>query len=100
MQNFAFVESAEFKVCLWHLSAVDNSQLPDSLYCVPPKMSMPLPFKVCTGMWFIHGFILDIVVINILPYLSAKVSDAQRADKFPWALGGYKGTLNKEKACD
>ena len=79
---------------------VDNSQLPDSLYCVPPKMSMPLPFKVCTGMWFIHGFILDIVVINILPYLSAKVSDAQRADKFPWALGGYKGTLNKEKACN
>ena len=51
-------------------------------------------------MWFIHGFILDIVVINILPYLSAKVSDAQRADKFPWALGGYKGTLNKEKACN
>jgi len=41
-------------------------------------------------MWFVHGFILDIFIIGILPFLSAKASDAQRADKFPWALGGYK----------
>eukprot|EP00942_MAST-04A_sp_MAST-4A-sp1_P010201 g10201.t1 len=54
-------------------------------------MAMPTPFIVCTVMWFIHGFILDIVVINLLPYLSPAASDAQRVDKFPWALGGYKG---------
>jgi len=52
---------------------------------------LPTPFIVCTVMWFIHGFILDIVIIGVLPFLSAIASDAQRADKFPWALGGYKG---------
>jgi len=26
-----------------------------------------------------------------LPFLSETASDAQRLDKFPWALGGYKG---------
>lgn len=51
---------------------------------------MPTPFIVCTVMWFIHGFILDIVVINVLPFLDATKSDAERADKFVWALGGYK----------
>lgn len=30
-------------------------------------------------------------MIGILPFLSVAASDAQRADKFPWALGGYKG---------
>jgi len=54
-------------------------------------MSMPTSFIVCTVMWFIHGFILDIVIIGVLPFLSEKASDAQRLDKFPWALGGYKG---------
>lgn len=29
-------------------------------------------------------------IIGILPFLSATASDAQRLDKFPWALGGYK----------
>ena len=53
-------------------------------------MELPTPFIVCTVMWFIHGFILDIIVINLLPYLDAKASDAERADKFVWALGGYK----------
>ena len=42
-------------------------------------------------MWIIHGFVLDIVIIGVLPFLSKTASDAQRADKFPWALGGYKG---------
>ena len=32
-------------------------------------------------MWFIHGFVLDVVVIGVLPFLSASASDAQRADK-------------------
>ena len=45
---------------------------------------------VCTIMWFVHGFLLDTFLINILPFLSAAASDAQRLDKFPWALGGYK----------
>ena len=36
-------------------------------------------------------FVLDIFVIGILPFLSVAASDAERADKFPWALGGYKG---------
>jgi hypothetical protein len=53
-------------------------------------MAMPTPFKVCAGMWFVHGFILDIGVINILPYMDKKAADAERADKFVWALGGYK----------
>lgn len=42
-------------------------------------------------MWIVHGLILDIVVIGVLPFISEKASDAQRADKFPWALGGYGG---------
>lgn len=50
----------------------------------------PAIFIVATVMWIIHGFILDIVVIGVLPFLSEAASDAQRADKFPWALGGYK----------
>jgi len=53
-------------------------------------LEMPTPFIVCTVMWFIHGFVLDIVLINALPYLDPKASDAERVDKFPWALGGYK----------
>ena len=32
---------------------------------------MPTPFIVCTVMWVIHGFILDIVVINLLPFIDA-----------------------------
>jgi hypothetical protein len=51
--------------------------------------SYPTIFIVATVMWVIHGFILDIVVIGVLPFLSVVASDAQRADKFPWALGGY-----------
>jgi len=57
----------------------------------PEPPTMPTSFIVCSVMWFVHGFILDIVIIGVLPFLSAKASDAQRADKFPWALGGYKG---------
>ena len=57
----------------------------------PEPAGMPTSFIVCSVMWFIHGFVLDIFVIGVLPFLSAAASDAQRADKFPWALGGYKG---------
>jgi len=55
-----------------------------------PDPTMPTSFIVCCVMWFIHGFILDILVIGVLPFISKAASDAQRADKFPWALGGYK----------
>ena len=58
---------------------------------VPEPEGMPTSFIVCTVMWFIHGFVLDVFVIGILPFISAAASDAQRLDKFPWALGGYKG---------
>jgi len=57
----------------------------------PPEPSMPTSFIVCIVMWIIHGLILDVLVIGVLPFLSVAASDAQRADKFPWALGGYKG---------
>ena len=57
----------------------------------PMFADMPTSFIVCSVMWFVHGFILDIVVIGVLPFLSEAASDAQRADKFPWALGGYTG---------
>lgn len=50
---------------------------------------MPTSFIVCTVMWIIHGFILDIVVIGVLPFLSATASDAQRADKFPYAAFAF-----------
>ena len=60
-----------------------------------PDDGMPTSFIVCTVMWIIHGFILDIVVIGILPFISEKASDAQRTEKFPWALGGYKGFHSK-----
>ena len=55
----------------------------------------PTSFIVCMVMWFIHGFVLDILVIGVLPFISAAASDAQRADKFLWALGGYKGFVSK-----
>ena len=51
----------------------------------------PVIFVVATVMWIIHGFILDIVVIGFLPFLNPKAADAERKDKFPWALGGYEG---------
>ena len=47
----------------------------------PEPAGMPTSFIVCTVMWFIHGFVLDVVVIGVLPFLSASASDAQRADK-------------------
>lgn len=57
----------------------------------PDPTGMPTSFIVCTVMWIIHGLILDILVIGVLPFLSVKASDGQRKEKFPWALGGYKG---------
>jgi len=37
---------------------------------------MPTSFIVCTVMWFLHGFILDIVIISVLPLLGDKSASA------------------------
>ena len=47
----------------------------------PEPTGMPTSFIVCTVMWFIHGFVLDIFVIGVLPFISVAASDAQRAEK-------------------
>ena len=47
--------------------------------CLRPRakmLGMPTPFIVCTVMWVVHGFILDTVVIGILPFVSESASDA------------------------
>ena len=40
------------------------------------------------GMFTFHGFGLDTGIIGILPFVSKEASNAQRVEKFPWALGG------------
>jgi len=42
-------------------------------------------------MLMVHGFFLDIIIIGILPFLSASAGDKSRAALFPWCLGGYSG---------
>eukprot|EP00326_Haptolina_ericina_P017371 CAMPEP_0181200094 /NCGR_PEP_ID=MMETSP1096-20121128/17560_1 /TAXON_ID=156174 ORGANISM="Chrysochromulina ericina, Strain CCMP281" /NCGR_SAMPLE_ID=MMETSP1096 /ASSEMBLY_ACC=CAM_ASM_000453 /LENGTH=175 /DNA_ID=CAMNT_0023290387 /DNA_START=1 /DNA_END=528 /DNA_ORIENTATION=- len=32
----------------------------------------PTPFIVCTVMWFLHGLILDIIIIGVLPVISGE----------------------------
>ena len=34
----------------------------------------PTPFIVCTVMWFLHGFMLDIIIIGVLPVISGEKS--------------------------
>ena len=37
----------------------------------------PTPFIVCTVMWFLHGIVLDICIIGVLPVLAGgKTADA------------------------
>ena len=52
---------------------------------------LPWSFFFMRLMHFVHGFVLDLVVIGLLPFLNPKASDAERVDKFPWAKGGYPG---------
>ena len=43
----------------------------------PEPTGMPTSLIVCTVMWFLHGFVLDIVIIGVLPVLTgAKTADA------------------------
>jgi hypothetical protein len=32
----------------------------------------PTPFIVCTVMWFLHGFMLDIFIIGVLPIITGE----------------------------
>ena len=32
----------------------------------------PTPFIVCTVMWFLHGLVLDIIIIGVLPVISGE----------------------------
>ena len=42
-------------------------------------------------MLMLHGFFLDIIIIGIVPFLSADAGDKSRLALFPWCLGGYSG---------
>ena len=42
-------------------------------------LDMPKSFIAMRAMFAFHGFVLDILIINILPFLSVKASDAQAA---------------------
>ena len=44
-----------------------------------------------TIMLLFHGFVLDIIIIGLLPFLSADAGDKSRLALFPWCLGGYVG---------
>ena len=52
---------------------------------------LPRSFAALKGMFAFHGFVLDTGIIGILPLVNEAASDAQRVEKFPWALGGYEG---------
>ena len=56
------------------------------LFALPGLTDMllrtPLP-QAMRGMFAFHGLVLDVGIINILPLVSEKASDAQRVDKFP-----------------
>jgi len=50
---------------------------PEPVLIEPEPTGMPTSFIVCTVMWFLHGFILDIVIIGVLPVLAGgKTADA------------------------
>merc|ERR1719465_73590 len=42
-------------------------------------------------MLLLHGFLLDIIIIGIIPFVSAAKGDSSRQALFPWCLGGYEG---------
>ena len=54
----------------------------------------PTSLIVCTVMWFLHGFMLDIVIIGVLPVLTgAKSADAMFYD-------GKSANLNPQVCLD
>ena len=58
-------------------------------------LSRPPIFIAATFMWFVHGFVLDVMLIGVLPFVDPAKSDKERADKFPWAMGGYVSSYPK-----
>ena len=51
-------------------------------------LGLPRSFAAMRGMFTFLGFVLDIGIINLLPFVSKEASGEQRVEKFPWALGG------------
>jgi len=51
----------------------------------------PAVVKAMCGMLIFHGFILDVLIIGIIPMLSADKATLFRTKLFPWCLGGYGG---------
>ena len=51
---------------------------------MPFYMGLPKSFCALKTMFGIHAFVLDVGIINVLPFISTEASDAQRVDKFPW----------------
>jgi len=54
-------------------------------------MVVPGAVMGMTVMLLMHGFFLDILIIGIVPFLSADAGDKSRLALFPWCLGGYPG---------
>ena len=44
-------------------------------------------------MLLIHGFVLDVIIIGLVPMISASAANGSRAALFPWTLGGYPGFI-------
>ena len=53
--------------------------------------TVPASFIALAIHFLVHGFFLDVIIIGILPFLSADAGDKSRKALFPWALGGYLG---------
>jgi len=54
-------------------------------------MSVPTSFTALGIYFLFHGFFLDIIVIGLIPLLSATAAEASRKALFPWCRGGYPG---------
>ena len=51
----------------------------------------PLSYIGLSTMLMLHGFLLDVIIIGVLPFLDLQKADSSRKALFPWALGGYEG---------
>ena len=54
-------------------------------------MGVPGSFIALAAHFLFHGFFLDVLIIGVLPFLSAGVATKSRKALFPWCLGGYPG---------
>jgi len=51
--------------------------------------ALPWGFVTMRIYAILHGGVLDILILNLLPFFNEKAADAQRADKTIWVHGGY-----------